>query len=114
MATYNFNDHKKGDTFPGVTFTVTVNASPLNLTNATIKMAVKTSKTAGTTAVKLFTSTSNNFTILDATEGIFKFNSQIISIPAGTYFYDIQIVLADGTVKTYIEGTWKILQDITD
>lgn len=108
---YNFPQHINGDTFNGVTFTVSVNSTPLNLTDAVIKMQARTS--SGALALELNT-TDSEIEIITPLSGIFSVKEQIISVTdAGKFNYDIQITLSDGTVKTYIEGTWQILPSVT-
>jgi len=107
---YNFKNHRKGDTFNGVQFTVTVNSVAFDITDAEIKMSLRNKR--GYNIVKAF-SVGSGITIIDGAAGIFKLNAQIIDIEAADYLYDIQIKTADGVVKTYITGTWKIIQDIT-
>lgn len=109
--TYDFPDHIKGDTFEGVQFTVTVNSVALDLTGATIKMQVRKSPTSA--VIDTYTTTGGHLTITNAAGGIFTFDEQIISLASAKYYYDIQITLADATVKTYISGYWTITQDIT-
>jgi len=103
---YNLSNHKTGDTFDGATFTVSVNASPLDLTAATITMLLKRGDCSGQVALTL--NTTSGLTITDALNGVFQIDEQIISIPAGTYYYEITFVLADASVKTYISGNWTI------
>ena len=108
---YNFPQHINGDTFNGVTFTVSVNAVPLNLTDATIKMQARTQ--SGALALEL-TTTDNEIEITTPLSGIFSIKEQIITVTDPAKFnYDIQITLSDGTIKTYIEGTWQILPSVT-
>ena len=38
---------------------------------------------------------------------------QVVDILAMLYHYDIEITLSNGDVKTYIVGTWDIIQDVT-
>ena len=113
-STYNFPNHIKGDTMQEVVFTITVNDNPLDLTGAEINMDMRLSTDIRTLA-KRFTSTGGDPTIeiTNAAGGIFKVIEQIVDVPAGTYNYDIEITLADETVKTYIAGTWIITQDQT-
>jgi|WetSurMetagenome_2_1015567.scaffolds.fasta_scaffold283618_2 hypothetical protein len=109
---YDFPDTVKNDTFEGVVFTVTVNTVALNLTNASIKMQLRNPDNY---YLALELSTDNlKIEITNAMAGIFSIVKQIVIIPAMTYIYDIQITLGDGSVKTYIAGTWKILQDVTE
>jgi hypothetical protein len=108
---YNFPDHVKGDTFNGITFTVTLNSIALPLTGATIKMQLRK---LITDPVALELSTINNkIQITNAPGGVFAIMPQIIDIATQNYIYDIEITLQDGTIKTYISGKWKIISDVT-
>jgi hypothetical protein len=113
MASYNIPSVIKGDNFNGVLFTISVNNVPIDLTGAIITMDLRLTKLG--VSAKRFTSVGNaGITIVaPATDGKFTLNNQVIDITATKYFYDIQIVFADGTVKTYICGRWEIIQDVT-
>jgi len=114
MALYNFKNHKKGDTFDGVEFTITVNGNSLILTEATIKMDMR--ETPLGVVVKSFSTPTSGITISSpTTAGKFIIDQQIIDIPAFKYYYDIEISLATNPVeiKTYVWGRWEIVQDIT-
>lgn len=110
--TYDFPTHIKGDTYKGTSFTILVNELPLNLTSASIKMSLKTEKSSMVSILDLSTA-NNKISITSALEGKFQIVPQIININAGLYYYDIQIILPTGIVKTYVEGQWTILQDVT-
>ena len=105
---YNLSDHKKGDTFAGASFTINVNASPLDLTGATIVMTVKRGDCNGSTVGTLSSANAGEITITNAAGGEFQIDEQVIDFPAGTHYYDIQFTLQDGTIKTYISGNWTI------
>ena len=109
---YNFPDHINHDTFEGVSFTVLVNTVALNLTGASIRMMLRSQKLADTAVLTLSTA-DEKIIITNTAAGIFQVKKQIITVAPATYFYDIEITLSDGTVKTYVEGTWKILPDVT-
>jgi hypothetical protein len=113
MVRYDFPSIIKGDTFNGVLFTLTLNTVPVDLTNAHINMDVRLTATG--TLVKRYTSdASANITIsATPTNGKFTFNQQIINIAAGNYKYDIEIELADGSIKTYVYGSFIVTQDVT-
>ena len=113
VSNYNFPDHIKGDTFNGKTFTVTLNAVALNLTSAIINMDMRLTPTG--TVVKSFTSVGSGGITINANPvlGKFTLDAQLIDIAVGEYWYDIEIELSSGVVKTYIGGRWTILQDIT-
>jgi len=110
---YDFPETIKGDTFNGILFTILVNDVGLDLTDAEINMDLRLTPTGA--SVERFTSVGDvNITIsATPTDGKFTFNRQIIDVAANNYKYDIQITLADDTVKTYISGNWKIIQDVT-
>ena len=97
--TYTMPEHESGDTFSGVEFTLTVNDVVKDLTSATITMTIAG---AGTLL------TGSGITITDATNGVFEIDEQVISYTPHTYDYEITFIFSDGSVKTYIEGTWKI------
>ena len=90
---------ESGDTFSGVQFTLTVGGSAKDLTDATIEMTVKG---AGTLSI------GSGITVITALSGIFNIDAQVISYAANTYDYEIKFTFSDGTIKTYIEGTWTI------
>lgn len=108
--TYNYPDTLFGDTFEGVQFTVTVNASPLDLTGATIKTEFR-DLFSGALVKTLEIGTG--ITVTDAVNGVFQVDAFIVDIPVGNHKHDVQITLADSRVKTYITGSWEILQDVT-
>ncbi|REK56941.1 MAG: hypothetical protein DWQ49_09545 [Bacteroidetes bacterium] len=114
---YNLRTHKTGDTFEGATFTVTVNAAPLDLTGATLEMSVlrNDNKNPNVPKGKLvlqLDSGGNGLTITDAVNGIFDIDEQIINLGVGDYYYDIKFSLSDGSVKTYIGGCWTIVDKL--
>jgi len=108
---HNFQPHKSGDTWEGAQFTVTKNGAALDLTSATIKSEFRVKTKTG--AVKLTLTEVSGITITDAANGVFKLDKQIITLPADTYHYDIEITLSNGDKKSYVEGTWEIVQDVT-
>src|SRR3990172_2612992 len=111
-TTYNFPDHRKGDTIEAITFTITVNTIAINLTGASAKMDVRNKQ--GNKLERYTTTPADGLTIVaPATDGKLRFDEKIVNIEAGTHDYDIEITLVDSSVKTYILGTWKIIQDIT-
>jgi len=112
MSTYNFPTHVQGDTFNGVSFTVTVNSVALDLTSAIVECEFN--RVGFSRREVLTTVSSGGITITDAANGIFEVDEQIISWPPGIYTYDCEIILSNGNVKTYFGGTWEITADITN
>jgi hypothetical protein len=109
------NDHKQGDTFVGGVYTITKNGVAKDLTGAQITMTFlhKNRRSDNDHVLQVGT----GLTITNAASGIFEMDE----IPgadmdwiSGDYYYDVQIIYADGEVKTPVEGTWKIVQDKTN
>lgn len=123
LQTYNFKEHKKGDTFKGIGFIyereilnelgVVVSTEPVDLTDAIIKMQLKRNNKPETVVEKTFTTEDGSIIITDAPAGEFAIAKQIVNVAAFTYQYDIQATFLNGDVETPISGTWPITQDIT-
>lgn len=110
--TYNFKDTISGNTYKnGIQFTMQkrVNnvTSAINLTESIITMEVK--QVLNLRLVKTY-SLGSGLTIINGSNGIFKFDQQIIDIYPGSYVYEITFILSDGTVGTYITGNWLITE----
>jgi len=113
LAKYNIPDQLRGDTWPGFSSIVitTGNNTPVSLSGASIKMQFREDIDS---PVALELSTENSgVVIVNPVIGEFKVPPTIIDIPFGEYNYDIQVTFADGTVKTYVTGSWNIIADIT-
>jgi hypothetical protein len=113
---YNLPDHRKGDTFLGVEFEVIVNGVAIDVADYDIKMQFR--KTAGRISdVVLELSTDNDRLerLEPTTDGKFKIVEWLVDIPAGVYVFDIQFTKLDdgGRIRTWIKGTWKILEEVT-
>lgn len=52
-------------------------------------------------------------TITDGVNGKFKVDPTLVDIPSDVYFYDIQVVFPTSVVKTYIRGSFTVIQDVT-
>ncbi len=111
--TYDFPDHRKGDTFAGVQFTIVKNGSPLDLTGASLRMEMRELTPTGSVGDTFTDDSDGGLTITDAANGVITFDEQVVDILAMLYYYDIEITLSNGDVKTYIVGTWIIIQDVT-
>lgn len=113
MATYNFTDRIKGDTSKVVEFTLLKDTVPVDLTGASIRMQLRKSKTSGSIALTLHSGASGGIIITSAAAGIFQIDAFTVEVAANTYVYDIEITLSTGEIKTWIEGEFNVLQDIT-
>ena len=105
--------HIKGDTFDEVAFQLKINNTVVNLTGANIKMQLRKCYSDTTPALSLTSVSSAGITITSPTTGEFKINTQIIDIEVYNYVYDIQITLASGVVKTYVQGGFNITNEVT-
>lgn len=108
---YNFPDAKRGDTYNDVSFTINVNGVAQDLTGANIRMWL-INATQQLPAAD-FNTVNGKLVITNATSGIFKTNVGIVLLPATQYYYDIQITFTNGVIKTWIEGTLTVLDDLT-
>lgn len=109
---YDFPDHISGDTFNGVDFQVNVNGSPCDLTGYTIKIEVKRTQVAGKVLTLTTVGEDGGISIIDPPAGRFTVLPVVVALRPATYFYDIEFS-KDGVVKTWVSGTWKIINDIT-
>jgi hypothetical protein len=109
--TYNLKTQVKGDTYPGVTITLTKNGSPIDLTGALIAIEFRESSRTGTVSKTLGIGTG--ITITDAINGVFTIDPFQVNINAGRHYYDCQVTIA-GVVKTYFEGILPVNQDVTN
>jgi len=109
MTNYNFSV-QRGDTAEALQFRFLVNGVPLNLTSASVLCQFR--KTVNAVPALALTQLAG-ITINAPTDGQLRINSQIFSIPTGAYLYDIEITLADTSVKTYVGGTLNVLETIS-
>lgn len=110
---YNIKDHTKGDTFDGVEFELLTESNDplLDLSNVSIKSQFRKRNRTGE-VVKEITNGSG-ITVIDAVNTKFQIDKFIIDWHPDIYYYDIEFTLSDGTIKTYISGVIKIVQDVT-
>ena len=104
--------HIKGDSFEAVNFQIIVNDNPLNLNGCSLHMQLR-KEYGGVVFLSLTSVASAGITISNPTGGLFRINKQIINLDAFNYIYDIQLIKADGSVKTYISGNFNITNDVT-
>lgn len=103
----NLSDHWRGDTWPGMVVTIT----GLTLAGASAKMQLR-DRVNGKKKAEWSTGATNDIAI-NSGAGTATVDPLILDYEAGTYVYDLEITLADGTVRTVIQGTLKIIDDIT-
>ena len=116
-ATYNFpQPFTRGTTFRAKEFQImeevnSVNV-PINLTGANILIQFKINEESP--KVFEFRSDDNTILITDALNGIIELQSRILNVPAAIYKYDVKITLANGYTKVYLEGSLRILKNISE
>ena len=109
-GTYNFPSYLKGDTINDTVFTVTQTisgvSSPVDLTGAIIKAKFKNGNNV------IDKTNGSGITVSDAINGVFQINAFSIAL-AGVYHYDIEFTFSDGTIRSYLQGTITIQNDVT-
>jgi hypothetical protein len=113
MLSYTIPAHLRGDTWNGIdSVTITLSGVPVNITDSTIRMQLREDIDS---PVALELSTNNGHIVIsDGANGVFQIPPTLITIPFGTYKYDIQVTFSNGINKTFITGTWQITPDITE
>jgi len=117
-AKYDFPTLYEGDTYDGLSITVTTTVdgttSPVDLTNVGIAMQVRGQDRGRDdyTLLILDFSVGSGITKTDAAAGVFTVDP--FTVPtAGTYAYDIEFTYASGAVKTYMGGRLTSIADVT-
>ena len=101
-----------GDTFAGIPeLSIKVNGAAPTASLASVKMQFKTEATASTAALEL--TSASGITINDASNWNITIDPFTINLSADNYVYDIEFTDANGDVRTYVTGTWSIVQDVT-
>lgn len=108
---YNFRPVVSGDTVNALTIEVKDNLVAIDLTGCAIKMDFK--RKPGYDYDKRLSTENSGIALTNPTGGLFTINSFIANLPPAKYLYDIQFTFSDGTVKTYISGTFEVLSEVT-
>ena len=113
-ANYAIPNQYSGDTLSAIQITCTrtdVNdvTTAIDLTNVNLRMDFKKSKEGA--AIKSI-SDGAGITKTDATNGILTIDS-FLNLDGGNYIYDLEFTYADGTIHTYLKGTYTVIEDIT-
>lgn len=114
IQSYNIKDQIKGDTFNGVQFQLKNKSDSefINLTDATLRTQFRKDTPLGD--VQLEITDGNGITVVDAINGIFKFDAiEDLDWSVRTYVYDVEITFLSGLIRTYVRGGMKVIQDVT-
>ena len=112
IITHQLKDRIKGDTFSSVEFEyIDSNTElPVDMTGSLVEIEFMYKCKTGTKVLQV--DSTDGVELTDAANGIFTLEAFTpITWNVGTYFWDVKVTFADGTKKTYIQGTVKILQD---
>lgn len=105
------NPHTSGDTWRGLSLSLSINSAPMDLTGASIKMQMR--KNPAAAAFEYSWSTADgSITIDNPLSGAFTINKRVIS-GKDTLHFDIQVTDALGDIRTMVSGTLPITQDVT-
>ena len=109
----DLKDRIKNDTFESVEFTIQDGGgSPIDLTGVSIRIQFRFRKKTG--AIVKDMSLGSGITLTDATNGIFTIDKFTpVDYEVDTYFYDAEITFTSGDIHTYVQGTFKVIQDTT-
>lgn len=115
MTTYNIKA-LRGDTFKGVSFTLSIAGAPptpIDLTGAIINMQVRKDYEANEKIIEWSTD-DFSITIEGADNNVIVIQPQLIpaTAPAFACVYDLQVNLA-GVITTYVRGCFEIIKDVT-
>ena len=106
MAIYNFPDQLKGDTFKARQITFN-----FDITGARIDIQFKLNGSAQ--PVFSWSTSDNTITVSNSVTGVIIMTEKIITAASNVYLYDVQIIDANGAIRTYFGGKMKLVQDIT-
>tara|TARA_R110000796_G_scaffold70457_2_gene160290 strand:- start:4380 stop:4736 length:357 start_codon:yes stop_codon:yes gene_type:complete len=109
----NLKDRIKGDTSNSINFTIKNNlGAAIDLTGASIKVQFRYRSKLGSIVRDMAIGTG--ITVATPTNGILTIDAfGPVTFAVDTYFYDVEITFSDGRIKTYVQGTFKVLQDTT-
>jgi hypothetical protein len=100
----------RNDTWSQV-FQILANNVAVNLTGCVITIQVR--KTASASTIDLTLSTADSsITIGGASNNQITLNKKV-TIAAGSYLYDMNVLFPSGEVKTYVWGSFFVQEDIT-
>lgn len=84
---------------------------PIDLTGAKVVLQVRPK--VDSELVYLYLENGSGITMVAPHVGRFQIDEQVIDIPVGTHYYDIEITLSTGVKFTWFIGTWTITSDIS-
>lgn len=104
-ANYRFPTSWSGDTFAGLSLSLSSDGTALNLTGVTAELVFINE--AGSTV--LTATTGSGITLTDALNGELEIGSFTVPTTAGEYEYHLTLTFSDGTVRTYLAGQMTVV-----
>lgn len=114
VGTYNCPPVIKGDTFPGIgmiRIKISGEPPPNTLVSARLQFRSVLGST-GTPSLELSTD-SGGIVITSSTLWEMNIPAFVVNLAAGTYYYDLETQDDEGTIRTYLKGSWTIINDTT-
>jgi len=115
-AKYDIPNQYNGDTFEQITFnfynTTSDAGNEIDLTGAVPKMDIRRNDENGK-VVKVLT-IGDGLEWVSESSGQFRTQPFLIDWGGGKYVYDLQITYSSTSVTTYIKGSFRVTEDITD
>jgi len=113
---YNIPNQYNGDTFEQITFnfynTSSDAGNEIDLNGATPKMDIRRGNSRGKVVKQL--TIGDGLEWVNQSLGQFRTQAFLIDWGGGDYVYDLQITYSSTSVTTYIKGSFKVTEDITD
>lgn len=103
--------HMSGDTWRGLTLALSLNAAPMNLTGAAVKMQMRKNPSSAT-ADYAWSTANGTIEITNAAGGLLTVHKRVIS-GNGPLYFDLQVTDSNGDVRTMVRGTLPVTQDVT-
>ena len=103
----------RGDSYP-IVFTINDKTTrlPIDLTGGSVKLTVSSVENPPDATTKIFDIAGALAS--DPKTGVVTFSPTVGNTSiAGSYFYDVQLTGADGSIRTVAKSTFVVLQDIT-
>ena len=105
----------RGDTWDGLTITgVTIDGEAPSTELASVLIHFRTARTATGDAAHILSSADEEELVIDdAATWTVTAPAQSLPLTAGKWYFDVQFTDDAGAVRTYLDGTLTIIQDIT-
>lgn len=110
-ATHNFPDHYQNDGLKAFKITLKyASGTPVGLMGSEVVMQLKNSNNK--VGWEFSTRDQGNTKVEVLPNGIIQFPTlNTWNIPSSKYTFDLEVTGPDGFVSTYLQGTWRILND---